>query len=197
MKETVASIELSIEMMSDKYDTLLNKIGEHDQAIKDLAAKVSQLESHQKTEEVSKLRQELNRLEQHSRLNNLELHGVVQRDNENLMERLREIADKINVKPPSVDTVEAIHRVPTKKGTIPHVIVRFTNRRDVEEWLKAKRRLLNIESNGEQIYVQENLTAANRKIFMDARMKARALGYKYVWHRSGVTYVRRKAMNRL
>lgn len=191
MKQTVMDIEKSVQTMSDNYDEVLKKMKEHDSEIKVLRKRVNELEKERKTDETAQLKKEINRLEQYGRKNNLEVHGLAETLNENLLEKLNEIADQIQVPRLTTDNVEAVHRIPTKATKTPMVIVRFINRNDRNAWIQNKQKLRR-GTDADNVYLQENLTATNRKLFFDARTKAKHLGYKFVWHKEGCSYVRKQ-----
>lgn len=191
VKQTVLDIEKSMQTMSDKYDEVLKKMMEQDTEIKELKKRITVLEKEKATDETSQLRKDLNRLEQYGRMNNLEVHWLVQTQNENLLEKLNQIADKIEVPRLKVDSVEAVHRVPNKGSKTPMVIVRFINRNDRNVWLRNKSKLRGGDDTG-TIFIQENMTAQNRKTFFEARAKAKSMGYKFIWHKEGCTYVRKE-----
>lgn len=65
------------------------------------------------------------------------------------------------------------------------------NRTIRDEWLNNTRKLRSDDSD-DNIYLQENLTETNKKLYFDARGKAKELEYRYTWHRGGCTYVRKK-----
>ncbi|KAG0445584.1 hypothetical protein HPB47_013632 [Ixodes persulcatus] len=160
---------------------------EHDSDIKELKKKVNELEQERKTDETAQIKTELNKLEQYGRMNNLEVHGLAETPNENLLDKLNTIADKIQAPRLTKDNVEAVHRVPNKAKKVPMVIVRFVNRNDRNMWLQIKQKLRR-EASADNVYLQENMTASNRKLFYDVRMKAKYLGYKFVWHKEGISY---------
>lgn len=190
MKETVNAIEKSMQMLSDKYDTILEKIQDQDREMSEVKKRVQKLETGMsKVEEIDDIKVELNKLEQYGRLSNLEIHGIPETPNENLLEKVAMIAEKIGVPRPDSRELEAVHRIPSKKGKTPPVIMRFVNRGDKEQWLKNKNKLR--EVNGETIYIQENLTAQNRSLFFQVRARAKAMKYKFVWCKEGVIYVRK------
>lgn len=191
MKDTVMQIEKSVQNMSDQYDEVLKKMKEHDSEIKILKKRVNELENEQKNDETAQLKRELNKLEQYGRANNLEVHGLVKTLNENLLDKLNEIADRIEVPKLTRDSVEAVHRLPAKSNKTPVVIVRFINRNERNVWLENKQKL-RTGAGAENVYLQENMTASNRKLFYDARTKAKNLGYKFAWHKEGLSYVRKK-----
>lgn len=191
MKQTVMDIEKSVQSMSDSYDELLKKVKDHDSEIKDLKKRVSELENEKKNDETNQLKKEINKLEQYGRRNNLEVHGLAESLNENLLEKLNKIADQIEVPRLTTDNVEAVHRIPTKTKKTPMVIVRFINRNDRDAWLKNKQKLRS-GAEVDNVYLEENLTASNRKLFFDVRTKAKHLGYKFIWHKEGCSYVRKR-----
>ncbi|CAN7945795.1 unnamed protein product [Ixodes pacificus] len=191
MKQTVMDIEKSVQAMSDNYDEVLRKMKEHDSEIKELRKKVNQLEQERKTDETNQLKKELNKLEQYGRRNNLEVHGLVETINENLLEKLNKIADQIEVPPLTKDSVEAIHRVLARTKKTSTVIVRFVNRNERNAWLQNKQKLRSEADDG-NVYLQENMTASNRQLFYDVRTKAKHLSYKFIWHKEGCSYVRKQ-----
>ncbi|XP_040358283.1 uncharacterized protein LOC115324051 [Ixodes scapularis] len=191
MKQTVMDIEKSVQSMSDSYDELLKKVKDHDSEIKDLKKRVSELENEKKNDETNQLKKEINKLEQYGRRNNLEVHGLAESLNENLLEKLNKIADQIEVPRLTTHNVEAVHRIPTKTKKTPMVIVRFINRNDRDAWLKNKQKLRS-GAEVDNVYLEENLTASNRKLFFDVRTKAKHLGYKFIWHKEGCSYVRKR-----
>ncbi|CAN7951845.1 unnamed protein product [Ixodes pacificus] len=210
MKQTVMDIEKSVQSMSDSYDELLKKVKDHDSKIKDLKKRVSELENEKRNDETNQLKKEINKLEQYGRRNNLEVHlyqrprvpafgfhfvltvhGLAESLNENLLEKLNKLADQIEVPRLTTDNVEAVHRIPTKTKKTPMVIVRFINRNDRDAWLKNKQKLRS-GAEVDNVYLEENLTASNRKLFFDVRTKAKHLGYKFIWHKEGCSYVRKR-----
>lgn len=67
------------------------------------------------------------------------------------------------------------------------------NRRGHDKWLKNKKSLRPQSAHGataeEMVYIQKNLTEANRKMFFEARDKAKSLGYCFIWHDNACTYI--------
>lgn len=187
----VESMELSVQVMSEQYDEVLKKMREQENEIKILKKRVNELENDRGGDETAQLKRELNRLEQYGRANNLEVHGLVETLNEDLLDKLNTIADRIDVPRLTTESVEAVHRVQTKSKKTPMVIVRFVNRSERNRWLQNKLKLRR-GAAADNIYLQENLTASNRKLFYDVRTKARNLDYRFVWHREGYSYVRKR-----
>lgn len=191
IKGTVLEIEKSIQLMSDQYDKILKKMSDQERETTELKRRVENLEKSQKTDEVAKLKRDLNSLEQYGRLNNLEVHGLKVTEGENLLGKLNKISEIIHVSSLSNNDIEIVHRIPSKTGKIPPVIVRFVRRETRNDWLKNRNKLRSSIDGYDTVYLQENLTELNRKLFFDARAEAKAIGYRYVWHKGGCTYVRK------
>lgn len=192
VKETVQEIERKVQRMSDRYDEAMKKLTVQEAEMTEIKTRVKKLEeTSPANEEINKLKQDLNNLEQYGRLNNIEVHGILVSEHEDLMEKLTCVADKLQVTRLKKEDVEAVHRVPSRKGKTPPIMIRFLNRSTRDEWLKNKKKLRSEDSN-DNIYLQENLTEINKKLFFEAREKAKSLGYRYTWHRGGCTYLRKQ-----
>nr|XP_022911404.1 uncharacterized protein LOC111422435 [Onthophagus taurus] len=148
-------------------------------------------------------------LEQYSRRNNLELQGVPEKDNEDLLMVLKTMGDFIGVPVSSTD-VDAAHRVPhgpgnqnQNRGTNPKgIVVRFCSRLTRDNFLaaaKLKKRSgppgsppgLSIDGVSECCFINEHLTPANKFLLSNVRKAAREKGYKFVWTRDCRVYVRK------
>ncbi|CAN7939383.1 unnamed protein product [Ixodes hexagonus] len=97
VKDTVSSIEKKVQELSDKYDQVLAQMKEQSKGISDLKNQVSNVEAQGNAEEVKRLKQEVNSLEQYSRRQNLEIHGLPRSENENLLGKINEIARKLEL----------------------------------------------------------------------------------------------------
>ncbi|CAN7999755.1 unnamed protein product [Ixodes pacificus] len=120
MKQTVMDIEKSVQSTLDSYDELLKKVKDHHSEIKDLRKRVSELENEKRNDETNQLKKEINKLEQYGRRNNLEVHGLAESLNKNLLEKLNKLADQIEVPRLTTDNVEAVHGIPTKNKENTH-----------------------------------------------------------------------------
>lgn len=188
LKTTVEKIELSVQVMSDKYDTILADTTRHEADIKGIKKKVQALETKVYSE-VDPLKEQLNDLEWRNRKLNLEFHGIKPTENENLIEKVNEVATLLNVAPLSCNDVAAIHRLPAKPGKTPGIIVRFSRNDTRDEWFAKRRKLRTAES---PVFIQENLTKHCRLLLFEAKKWAKEQGFQFAWHRNGKILVRRK-----
>lgn len=188
LKTTVQNIEVSVQVMSDKYDAILADTTRHEADIKGIKKKVQALETKVYSE-VDPLKEQLNDLEWRNRKLNLEFHGIEPAENENLIEKVNEVATLLNVAPLSCNDVAAIHRLSAKPGKTPGIIVRFSRNDVRDEWFAKRLKLRTAES---PVFLQENLTKHCRLLLFEAKKWAREQGFQFAWHRNGKILVRRK-----
>lgn len=156
------------------------------------------------TEEIKKLRQEMNELvkqnrdlkaendrlankcedlERYQRLNNLEIKGVPT-DNDPLTV-IQHIGKSVGIIVDSTD-IDTSHWVPTKNSDAQNIIVRFVHRSKRDSILTKCRKsrvdtsVLGIEAK-DAIYVNEHLTQATKALLSAAIKKKKEVGWKFVW----------------
>lgn len=189
LKNTVESIEQSVQLMSDQYDELLVHVRHQDKEISQIKKRVDALERREQSGGAHQLMQDVNELEWQSRKLNLEFHGIPVSENEDLLSKVNDVASKINVPELSVTDVVSIHRLPAARDKVPGIIVRFA-RQSVKDAFLAKKS----ELNRLKIYcfILENLTKRNKVLLTATKDWARNHDYKYVWHKNGRIYIRQK-----
>nr|CAH7748148.1 unnamed protein product [Callosobruchus chinensis] len=100
----VDSVTFCSEKISD-FETTLLKFDEYVRKTEKLIQ-----ENHELKTEVTNLQNRLNSMEQHSRTNNIEIQGVPEKRNENLMEIVKDIGKHVNCDI-NADKIDYIHRV--------------------------------------------------------------------------------------
>lgn len=65
------------------------------------------------------------------------------------------------------------------------IIIELATRRKQDEFLKKQG---SIEYKGQRIYINESLTAFNRKLFWVIRTKGKEMDYRFVWTSHGKIY---------
>ncbi|KAH8032105.1 hypothetical protein HPB51_023215 [Rhipicephalus microplus] len=83
--------------MSDHFDTILKRLDSQDKQIEQLRKRTEQLERARPDEELHQINSDLNDLEMRSRSRNLEIHGKLFNEHENLLQKINEIARMIQV----------------------------------------------------------------------------------------------------
>lgn len=186
MKSTVENIEKKVQSVSDQYDGLLAEMRSQRQEITYLKERIEKVENAD-NKETTQLKRKINDLEQYSRQQNLEIHGLPWTVNENLLEKLNDLALELDLPPLSEQELEGLHRLPTKPEKTPVVLLRFFSRATRDRWLQKKGQL---RGNKPQIY--ENLTAQNKRLLWLVKAEAKANNYQYTWQKNGKIFVRKK-----
>lgn len=196
---TVDAIEKSVQTMSDKYDEVMNQMKKQNTDIDGLRTRVKKLEERAAEQEIDKLKQDMNDLDQYSRRLNLEIHGLPQQMNENILEKLNILANDLELPRLSESDIEAAHRLPIRTGKDEvdkpaPILVRFSSRLTRDNWLKKRTDLRKAKS---KIFFNENLTAQNKKLFWQIRCKAREMNYQFSWIKDGKMFMRRSSHHRI
>ncbi|XP_048479053.1 uncharacterized protein LOC125488969 [Plutella xylostella] len=200
--------------VNSQLETLSNTVATFEQRIRQLEFKTTEL-SKQNEENpeitslnntISSLHEQLNAQDQFSLRNELEISGITEAENENLCHIIATTAQKIGVKI-SEDDIDMINRVGTRHDTNNQpsttqsrpIVVRFIRNSKRNEMINARRVRRNlsttdIDLKGPQntIYFNERLTKTNRKLFRDARMRAKEFGYRYCWVKNGQIFIRKE-----
>lgn len=146
------------------------------------------------TAENKRLSERIEELEQYQRANNLEIKGVPDAgDPCDAVKRIGAFLDE-----PIVDSdIDVCHRVPTFKQTEKNIVVRFVQRTKRDKVLQKFRKkgltTKDLDFGGEScsVYVNEHLTASNKKLLGAAVARKKVVGWKFVWTSHGKIYARR------
>ena len=158
----------SIETLSNDILTIKNDIS----VIKkeNVELKVYDLEDYadQADEQIYHLEKRMNKLEQYTRRENIEISGISDSvQSESLEDTVLDILDGMNIKIDK-NEIEACHRLPKSDGLKKgNVIVRFTNRKIAIDCFKNKKLLKDSQVpnlNQVYIYIAENITPAMKDI---------------------------------
>lgn len=192
INENINTINIQISKLNEE-----NKL--KDEKIKDLENKVIEITRKNKSE----IDEKINKLDQRNIINNVEILNVPESCN-NAREAVLEIARASNYAISNSDIVDA-YRTKTKKK----IIAKFSSLIIKREFMKRARvsnlkaaditniakttqnknnnnnnNNKNIHSN-KKIYVNEQLTEMNNKLFWNARKKAKEINWKFVWVTEG------------
>lgn len=189
LKKTIDSIEKKVQEVSDKYDAVLKNQIRHETEIKELRKRMDTVENENPAPEVDRLRDEINDLEWQTRKLNLELHGVTMTENENLLEKVNNVATRLQVPPLTETEVVAVHRLPSRLDKVPTIIIRFARQSVRDQWLQNKKKLSGTKPD---VFIAENMTKQNRALFWVAKDWAKTSEFRYVWHRNGSILVRKR-----
>lgn len=185
----VNRMETTLALLSEQYDEILKNSKNQGKLIEELAKKTNHLEALivERDAQILSLQTAVDNAEQYSRRKNIEIHGVKEYENENLVTVVTDLAKKLQLPPPTSQSVETAHRLRAREGRTTPILVRFTERSTRDMWIKKRVTLRN-----EGIYVNENLTKTLKNLFWNTKNAAREKNYKFVWVRNGKIFIKEK-----
>lgn len=180
LKAEQQSLTQSLEFAHETIEDLTKKLDAETAKNAGLASENAALERT-----LQDLEGRLVHLEQYSRKANLEIQGVIRKDDESVSEILSKVGSAIN-EPIADSDIEACHRVPTRNADRSHIIVQFKS--------KAKKtRLTNNDlglENTAPVYVNEHLCPALKKLLVMAVKRKHEYHWKSVWSHNGKIFAK-------
>ncbi|KAL0860160.1 hypothetical protein ABMA27_010467 [Loxostege sticticalis] len=187
-REEVADIRSIMNSMADRLEKLEKRVEDIEQ-LRSSAVGVEGEANKALEVAVFQLKCELDERDQELLLNNVDIAGIPEEDNESVQHLVLACATKLGVPLDDRDIVSC-RRVGLQ--------VRLARRSTRDQLIKAARvrRGLNTEGLGLRapprlIYLNERLTRTNRQIFNKAREIAKKLSWRFVWTREGQVFIRR------
>lgn len=218
--DVLKEIRRDVKLLNSKYESLLDsvnfcsdKVTAFESIVAKLNEKVSIIEklTKENTELKSVVDNLSNRLEavdQQARANNIEMQGIPEKENENLLSIIKTIGENIGcpIEPTEVDTVfRAAHRESSDKPR--SIIIKLLSKQKRDNILSAaklKRRSsdsisrgLKVDNISKELYINEHLTPKNKLILKKSKEMARSKNYKYIWVRNGVVFARSNDRSRV
>lgn len=208
IKTTLDANCLQMTSFQTQLDDFKETFGLWDQKINKLTTDQSKMEKEVKTisstqkqllEENIRLQAEVEDIKQRSRRHNVEIHGVPEDRDEDIINLVISIVSLLGL-PITADHFRAVHRIPTYKreqdrpiiASFVSVIIRDKILSAIYQ-RKGAPLQMKMKAEGEEanakIYLSTHLTPSNKLLFKKAR-DTKKLGIKYVWERFGVIYVR-------
>lgn len=161
---------------------------------------------------IDELGSQVNSLEQRARTNNLEIQCVPENSSENLVSIIMKLNEVIGAR----ILKENINNCTRVAKSNPHtkrprnIVVQFTSQNIRDAFLASvikfnkynqhdKLNTTHIGYQGEKkpIFVSEHLSPANKALHAATRVKAKELGYKYVWVRNGKIFMHKNDLSDL
>lgn len=153
--------------------------------------------------DVDALKNQVLALQQRSRINNIEITNFPATLNEDTSKLVLQIAKVINF-PLTADNIIACHRVPTRiAGKPANIIAHLRDKKMRADFVKAYKQYskkFNFKKptssdifkggNNQRFYINEHLIPENKLLFGQTRSKAKACGFKHIWHADGTIHAR-------
>ena len=135
-------------------------------------------------------------LEQYTRKNNLEIHGIPEKTEENLVEKVIKLANALNVTIRS-DDIDICHRMLTGRNVSKPrpIIVRFKSYRTKKELYGVRKSLKNqrmsqIFQGAGIVYINENLTRMRRQLFAKVWKRKKSEQWHSAWTMDGKIFMK-------
>lgn len=210
------TILLEIRDLAKSMNSCHEKLDVHTRLIEDQKKEIEKYRSenqqlHDRISVLEKyncdLKSRVNEMEQYSRKNSVEIHGVPlpkktshgARSKEDTIAVVHRVGQAMGFKFEPY-TIDACHRLgPSRNGQPPGIIVKFTRRVDKEDFLAKKktrpqlstRHVLGFEDCDFPIFVNESLSPYNRFLFMKAKEYKKVNNFKFCWVKNGHILLRK------
>lgn len=207
VKRQQAELIKSVQFCSDKIDDFQKEMADIRASMNNIAIVESEVQCL-KTEN-SRIKEELDNLQQYSRRSNLEIRGIPQKQNENVYEIIKSVASKLECDM-NIRDIDACHRVrahtsnSSQKDDKP-IIVKFISRMKKDELLSAARKRkgyvttadLGVDGDRKPVFINEHLTFNNKVLYKKSRDFCAVHAYKFCWVRDGKIYIRKSETSRV
>lgn len=211
MKVMEANLGKSIDSAFEELQETKSLVTKQSNEISALLELINNLtsENTELKSKVSILESRMEDIEQYSRRDTIEIHGIPVKTDEQVVEVVKSVGRALDI---TIDEsmISACHRLrsrpakPVKPGQVevkkhPGIIVKMTRRMDAEAVLEKRRVKRNLsthsigltESPAEVIYINESLCPGRRQLLNDAREIKKKKQYTYLWIRGGKILMRK------
>lgn len=199
--EEVMAIKNSMDFINSEFEDMKRNFEGNN-----LLAKKLEIENTALRSEISELNVRLSQIEQHSRTKNLEIQCVPEVTSENLIKTVMQINKTIasGIAESDIHHCTRVAKL-NKDSTRPRsIVVQFSSPRIRDQVLastikynkahpddKLNTSHLGMAGVKNPVFIVEHLSAANKALHAAARIKAKALKYKFVWVKHGKIYARK------
>lgn len=196
IKEMVRTCDIRVE----KLEAIVHSLVEGDGAGKLNEAVTKKIQSLE--ESITHLQMNLDDRDQELLLNDIEITGVPEENNENPIHIVLACATKIGVELDERDLVSCrrvgvVRRAGARPRPLAVRLARCDLRTQLLRAARVRRQLntedLGLTSQSCPFYVNERLTKKNRDLFRKSRQTGRSLGWRFVWTRDGRVYTRKES----
>lgn len=198
LREEVSSFKESLNFFNNKFEEFTERINNCESQIKFMSERCLELNSLKSKVETIEI--ENNNREQWSRRSNVEIYGIPEKRNENLITILQDIVGKTDLNLDMKTDIDFITRVASKDKDVKRakpIIVKFLCRWKKDDFLSQVRKLkikcndIGFPANNNHIYFNDHLTSSNKALLQSVKKTAKEKSYKYVWVKNCTIMVRR------
>ncbi|XP_046662153.1 uncharacterized protein LOC124355189 [Homalodisca vitripennis] len=167
-------------------------------SLQDVIKAIEDLKKNSKLKDrVSILENKVDEMEQYSRKNCVETHGIPETDND-VMDHVKSVGQALGMEitDQMIDNCHLLRKRPGSDRP-PGIIIKFVRKIDAENMLqKRKGKKLSTRHLGMQsdipVYINESLSPARRRLLAMAREVKLQKHYKWLWVRGGKIFLRKE-----
>ncbi|KAJ8712620.1 hypothetical protein PYW07_005462 [Mythimna separata] len=197
----IDSMDNSMKFINSQYEDILKKLSTSEQTILVLQKENADIKSV-----TNSLKVRLDQLEQQTRSNNVEIQCLPEKKHEDLLKIVTDLSKAVGCDLENRDVLHCTRVAKLKPDNMRprSIIVQLASPRLRDRFLAStitfnkanKENKLNSTHIGcpgpkTAIYVNEHLSPTYKALHAAARIKAKELGYKFVWVRSGRIFMRK------
>lgn len=194
--DSISDVKLSMDCMSRKHDEVLKRMDLLEDENTKYVARIKSLEEKIET------------IERQNKATSIEIRNIPQpttnsETKEDLVNIICKTAEALSIPLDSSSDINNVYRV-NSNAQIKPIIADFTTvlkrdrflislkqyNRSQEKQEKLSTSTLNIEGPNRQVYISENLTQRDRKLYFQARQFAKNSGYSFCWTSFGRIFLR-------
>lgn len=199
-KTLAASLKNGIEVLRESVEFCSNKISDFERKLAKLddyfrATEQIKIENNKLKSEIEQLHMKINSIEKYNRLNNIEIHDIPEKNNENLVAIVKKIGEFIRC-PVSDENINTVFRTQTQNKNKPkNIVVKFLSKHTRDNFLNAARSMRKqqklwsgfaLENISEKFFINEHLCTDTKNLLREVREKAKCTGQcKYIWIQNG------------
>ena len=201
IRERIERMNDSMTFLNNQYEDLLKEHVTSKRNVVEL-----QKENLSMKGTIGDLTGRLNHLEQQSRSNNIEIQCLPEKKQENLVQIVADLSKVIGCSVTEKDILHCtrVAKLNPNTNRPRSVVVQLSSPRVRDEYLAATINYNKSNPNNKinsahlgysgpksPIFVSEHLSSVNKALHAAARIKAKEIGYQYVWIRSGRIFMRK------
>lgn len=195
LNKELEEVKAGLSMQNSLVEELKREKAEMQTKVNNLESALSKNNAHLVTVEnnVQENEIKIESLEMYTRKNSLEIVGIPEARGEDLEEIVTKVADAVGVEL-DADEIDIVHRLPVKIRGIRPVIVKFKSHKTKSQIYFSRRKLRGTEFDEEEfyakdIYINENLTAYRRRLYAEARKRAKINKWFKTWTTDGKIFI--------
>ena len=201
IQDQMENMEKSMAFINHQYEDLLKKHTSAEENMKELCKENSEMKGC-----INDLSSRISQLEQQTRANNVEIQCLPEKKQENLIDIVSQLSKVVGsgIQDNDIKHCTRVAKQSASNTRPRAVVVQLTSPRSRDQFLAATMKFNKANSDNKlntthlgyagpksPIYITEHLSTTNKTLHAAARIKAKEIGYQFVWVRGGRIFMRK------